>query len=145
MLIQGPNTLSTGGAYTSNGPLIGAIAYLQTGSCGFNGENCITVETTLVCTFPGREDCMLMDASRKTRPPPEPGPARICRSLRRAYRARLTSRTVTKYNIFFLGTPSPSLLASGMLQCFPPLAGEADDICSYYNGCDGAGADCELH
>ncbi|KAJ7670004.1 hypothetical protein DFH06DRAFT_1293927 [Mycena polygramma] len=47
-LIQGPNVLSTGAAYTSNGPLISAIAYLQTGSCGFNGDNCLTVETTLV-------------------------------------------------------------------------------------------------
>ncbi|KZT07547.1 uncharacterized protein LAESUDRAFT_773016 [Laetiporus sulphureus 93-53] len=39
--------LSTGGAYTSNGPLIGAIAYLQTGNCGNNGEGCTLVETTL--------------------------------------------------------------------------------------------------
>ncbi|EJC99078.1 glycopeptide [Fomitiporia mediterranea MF3/22] len=46
-LIQGPNVLSTGGDFTINGPLIGAIAYLQTGACGFNGENCVIVETTL--------------------------------------------------------------------------------------------------
>ncbi|PIL32322.1 hypothetical protein GSI_05568 [Ganoderma sinense ZZ0214-1] len=46
-LIQGPNVLSTGGDYTSNGPLISAIAYLQTGSCGFNGEGCTLIETTL--------------------------------------------------------------------------------------------------
>ncbi|KAJ6471600.1 hypothetical protein C8R47DRAFT_1324916 [Mycena vitilis] len=53
-LIQGPNVLSTGAAYTSQGSLISAIAYLQTGSCGFNGENCLTVETTLVNpTSPG--------------------------------------------------------------------------------------------
>ncbi|KAF7378285.1 Glycopeptide [Mycena sanguinolenta] len=45
---QGGAVLSTGGAYTSNGALIGAIAYLQTGSCGFNGEGCTLVETTLV-------------------------------------------------------------------------------------------------
>ncbi|KAJ6457933.1 hypothetical protein C8R45DRAFT_1221709 [Mycena sanguinolenta] len=51
---QGGAVLSTGGAYTSNGPLIGAIAYLQTGSCGFNGEGCTLVETTLVNpTSPG--------------------------------------------------------------------------------------------
>ncbi|KAI0032087.1 hypothetical protein K488DRAFT_78669 [Vararia minispora EC-137] len=37
----------TDGRYTSDGPLIAAIAYLQTGSCGDNGENCLTVETTL--------------------------------------------------------------------------------------------------
>ncbi|PPQ96999.1 hypothetical protein CVT26_006408 [Gymnopilus dilepis] len=46
-LIQGPNVLSTGGDFTINGPLLGAIAYLQTGGCGFNGEGCTLVETTL--------------------------------------------------------------------------------------------------
>ncbi|KAJ7452013.1 glycopeptide [Mycena latifolia] len=46
-LIQGPNVLSTGGDVTINGPLISAIAYLQTGGCGFNGEGCTLVETTL--------------------------------------------------------------------------------------------------
>ncbi|KAH9474351.1 hypothetical protein JR316_0012809 [Psilocybe cubensis] len=46
-LIQNGRVLSTGGDYTSNGPLVAAIAYLQTGNCGFNGERCITVETTL--------------------------------------------------------------------------------------------------
>ncbi|KZT53965.1 Glp-like protein [Calocera cornea HHB12733] len=46
-LIQGGNVLSTGGAYTSNGPLGAAIAYLQTGSCGFNGEGCTMVELSL--------------------------------------------------------------------------------------------------
>ncbi|KAJ7904169.1 Glp-like protein [Mycena leptocephala] len=48
-LIQGPNVLSRGGRtdFTINGPLIGAIAYLQTGGCGFNGEGCTLVETTL--------------------------------------------------------------------------------------------------
>ncbi|KAJ7082775.1 hypothetical protein C8R44DRAFT_753650 [Mycena epipterygia] len=53
-LIQNGNVLSTGGDFTSNGPLIGAIAYLQTGGCGFNGEGCTMVETTLVNpTSPG--------------------------------------------------------------------------------------------
>ncbi|KAJ6490116.1 hypothetical protein C8R45DRAFT_1139211 [Mycena sanguinolenta] len=47
LISQNGAILSTGGAYTSNGPLIGAIAYLQIGSCGFNGDGCITVETTL--------------------------------------------------------------------------------------------------
>ncbi|KAF5309378.1 hypothetical protein D9619_012481 [Psilocybe cf. subviscida] len=46
-LIQGGNVLSTGGSFTSNGPLTAAIAYLQTGSCGFNGEGCTLIETTL--------------------------------------------------------------------------------------------------
>ncbi|KAI5115216.1 hypothetical protein M0805_008812 [Coniferiporia weirii] len=46
-LIQGTNVLSTGDAFTIDGPLIAAIAYLQTGSCGFDGENCTLVETTL--------------------------------------------------------------------------------------------------
>ncbi|TFK45149.1 hypothetical protein BDQ12DRAFT_743120 [Crucibulum laeve] len=46
-LVQNGRILSTGGPYTSNGPFIGAIAYLQTGGCLLNGENCIIVETTL--------------------------------------------------------------------------------------------------
>ncbi|KZT38764.1 hypothetical protein SISSUDRAFT_985847 [Sistotremastrum suecicum HHB10207 ss-3] len=50
-LIQGPNALSTGGTFTSNGPLDGAIAYLQTGGCGFNGEGCTLVELTLTNGF----------------------------------------------------------------------------------------------
>ncbi|KAJ7646260.1 Glp-like protein [Mycena polygramma] len=47
-LIQGPNVLSTGGPYSINGPLRGAIAYLQTGGCGLNGEGCTLIETSLV-------------------------------------------------------------------------------------------------
>ncbi|KAF8179542.1 glycopeptide, partial [Mycena galopus ATCC 62051] len=47
LISQNGAVLSTGAAYTSNGPLIGAIAYLQTGDCGFNGEGCTLVETTL--------------------------------------------------------------------------------------------------
>ncbi|KAF8142353.1 hypothetical protein K438DRAFT_686312 [Mycena galopus ATCC 62051] len=46
-LIEGGNVLSTGGDYTGDGPLISAIAYLQAGECGFNGEGCTVVETTL--------------------------------------------------------------------------------------------------
>jgi hypothetical protein len=46
-LIQGADLLSTGADYVSNGPLSSAIAYLQTGNCGFNGENCVLVEMTL--------------------------------------------------------------------------------------------------
>ncbi|KAI5118440.1 hypothetical protein M0805_009718 [Coniferiporia weirii] len=54
MLIQGPNVLSTGGSVIIDGALISAIAYLQTGSCGFNGEGCTLIETTLVNpTSPG--------------------------------------------------------------------------------------------
>ncbi|KAJ7834426.1 hypothetical protein B0H13DRAFT_2426910 [Mycena leptocephala] len=48
LISQTGQVLSTGGAFTSNGPLRGAIAYLQSGSCGFNGEGCTLVETTLV-------------------------------------------------------------------------------------------------
>ncbi|KZV63020.1 glycopeptide [Peniophora sp. CONT] len=47
LISQSGSVLSTGGAYTVNGQLIGAIAYLQTGSCGFNGDGCTMVETTL--------------------------------------------------------------------------------------------------
>ncbi|KAF9035568.1 Glp-like protein [Panaeolus papilionaceus] len=46
-LIQSGRVLSTGADYTVNGPLFAAIAYLQTGSCGFNGEGCTLVELTL--------------------------------------------------------------------------------------------------
>ncbi|PIL32327.1 hypothetical protein GSI_05573 [Ganoderma sinense ZZ0214-1] len=53
-LIQGSTVLSTGADFTSSGPLVDAIAYLQTGSCGFNGEGCTLIETTLVNpTSPG--------------------------------------------------------------------------------------------
>ncbi|KAF8872448.1 hypothetical protein CPB84DRAFT_1737614 [Gymnopilus junonius] len=51
-LIRGPNVLSTGGDFTINGPLTGAIAYLQTGN--FNGEGCTLIETMLINpTSPG--------------------------------------------------------------------------------------------
>ncbi|CAE7190533.1 unnamed protein product [Rhizoctonia solani] len=47
-LIRSGNTLhSGGGSYTHNGPLMAAIAYLQTGECLLNGEKCTTLETTL--------------------------------------------------------------------------------------------------
>ncbi|PCH42986.1 hypothetical protein WOLCODRAFT_164149 [Wolfiporia cocos MD-104 SS10] len=42
------DVLSTGQDYTINGPLVGAIAYLQTGNCGDNGENCTLLQTTLL-------------------------------------------------------------------------------------------------
>ncbi|KAJ3767392.1 hypothetical protein FB446DRAFT_755086 [Lentinula raphanica] len=38
--------VSTGAAYITNGPLT-AIAYLDVGSCGSNGEGCTVVESTL--------------------------------------------------------------------------------------------------
>ncbi|KII85626.1 hypothetical protein PLICRDRAFT_115901 [Plicaturopsis crispa FD-325 SS-3] len=40
------NTLSTGGTYTSSGPLVAAISYLDTG-CGANAEGCTLVEATM--------------------------------------------------------------------------------------------------
>ncbi|KAJ7462289.1 hypothetical protein B0H11DRAFT_2054923 [Mycena galericulata] len=45
-LIQGGNVLTTT-SYTSTGELSSAIAYLQTGSCGFNGEQCTLLEMTM--------------------------------------------------------------------------------------------------
>ncbi|KAG8734785.1 hypothetical protein FRC10_011439 [Ceratobasidium sp. 414] len=45
-LVQNGKVLSNGGSYTHNGPLVAAIAYLDTG-CQLNGESCATVETTL--------------------------------------------------------------------------------------------------
>ncbi|KAJ7689927.1 hypothetical protein B0H17DRAFT_1201959 [Mycena rosella] len=87
-LIQGANILSTGGAYTINGPLISAIAYLQTGACNFNGESCTTLETTL-------------------RNPVIPGGG-----------------------------------SSTDLTLIYPHAFSVTTGFGYYNGCDGAGADC---
>ncbi|KAF9021195.1 glycopeptide [Hymenopellis radicata] len=50
LISQSGAVLSTGGDYTSNGPIIGAIAYVLQFSrgCGFNGDSCTLVETTLV-------------------------------------------------------------------------------------------------
>ncbi|KAH9939156.1 glycopeptide [Amylocystis lapponica] len=44
---QNGETLSTGGAYTQNGEMNGLIAYLQTGNCGANGDDCTLIEATL--------------------------------------------------------------------------------------------------
>ncbi|KAF8988766.1 glycopeptide [Cyathus striatus] len=47
-LIKGPNVLSKGEPYTSKGPLMSAIAYLQIGKlCDFDGGACTLVEFTL--------------------------------------------------------------------------------------------------
>ncbi|KAJ7132767.1 hypothetical protein C8R43DRAFT_1023241 [Mycena crocata] len=45
-LIKGGEVLTTT-SYTSKGELAAAIAYLQTGSCGFNGEQCTLLEMTM--------------------------------------------------------------------------------------------------
>ncbi|KJA28795.1 hypothetical protein HYPSUDRAFT_128656 [Hypholoma sublateritium FD-334 SS-4] len=87
-LIQGGRVLSTGGDFTSNGPLTAAIAYLQTGSCGFNGEGCTLVETTLV------------------------------------------------------NPTSPGSGSSTDLSLIPPHAFSVTSGFGYFNGCNGAGADC---
>nr|VWO99925.1 N/A [Ganoderma boninense] len=87
-LIQGGNVLSTGGDYTSNGPLTAAIAYLQTGSCGFNGEGCTLIETTLV------------------------------------------------------NPTSPGSGSSTDISLIPPHSFSVTSGFGYYDGCDGAGADC---
>ncbi|KAI0693995.1 hypothetical protein C8T65DRAFT_667296 [Cerioporus squamosus] len=53
-LIQNGKVLSSGEDFVSNGPFSAAIAYLQTGECLLNGENCSTLEMTLVNpTAPG--------------------------------------------------------------------------------------------
>ncbi|KAM5544739.1 hypothetical protein V8D89_001637 [Ganoderma adspersum] len=49
--MSGGNILSTGADFTANGPIY-AVAYLQTGSCGLNGENCTTVDISLANTNP---------------------------------------------------------------------------------------------
>ncbi|KAF8726212.1 hypothetical protein AX14_007924 [Amanita brunnescens Koide BX004] len=87
-LVQNGNILSTGGDYVSNGPLISAIAYLQTGSCGLNGEGCTLIETTLV------------------------------------------------------NPTTPGSGSSTDISLIPPHAFSVTSGFGYYNGCDGAGADC---
>ncbi|EJF59182.1 glycopeptide [Dichomitus squalens LYAD-421 SS1] len=53
-LLQNGNILSQGATVEIEGALISAIAYLQTGGCGLNGEGCTLIETTLVNpTSPG--------------------------------------------------------------------------------------------
>ncbi|KAF8959212.1 glycopeptide [Flammula alnicola] len=87
-LIQGPNVLSTGGDFTSNGPLTSVIAYLQTGGCGFNGEGCTLIETTLI------------------------------------------------------NPTSPGSGSSTDISLIPPHSFSVTSGFGYFNGCDGAGADC---
>ncbi|KAF8161561.1 hypothetical protein B0H34DRAFT_654122 [Crassisporium funariophilum] len=87
-LIQNGRVLSTGGDYTVNGPLRAAIAYLQTGSCGFNGEGCTLIETTLV------------------------------------------------------NPTSPGSGSSTDISLIPPLKFSVTSGFGYYNGCNGAGANC---
>jgi len=88
LVSQNGAILSTGGSVTFGGPLIGAIAYLQTGGCGLNGEGCTLVETTL-------------------RNPPSPGAG-----------------------------------SSSDLSLIPPHSFSVTSGFGYFNGCDGAGADC---
>ncbi|KAF5345786.1 hypothetical protein D9758_011900 [Tetrapyrgos nigripes] len=46
-LVLDGRILSTGADFTINGPLDGAIAFLQTGNCGPNGEGCTLIELEL--------------------------------------------------------------------------------------------------
>ncbi|KIK92344.1 hypothetical protein PAXRUDRAFT_64770, partial [Paxillus rubicundulus Ve08.2h10] len=47
LMLDGKNVLTSGDEYTSSGPFSG-IAYLQTGGCNTNGENCTLLEMTLI-------------------------------------------------------------------------------------------------
>ncbi|KAK1217440.1 hypothetical protein PQX77_019904 [Marasmius sp. AFHP31] len=47
LIREGGVVVSTGDPYTANEAIATTIAYLQTGECGFNGENCMTTEITL--------------------------------------------------------------------------------------------------
>lgn len=47
ILEENGTILSMGEDYHTDGPLIGAIAFLQTGHCGTNGEGCTVIEITL--------------------------------------------------------------------------------------------------
>ncbi|KXN92804.1 hypothetical protein AN958_05116 [Leucoagaricus sp. SymC.cos] len=91
MLIQGPKVLSHGEDFTSSGPLTAAIAYLNNGSCGFNGDGCTLVELTL-----------------KNPDPTAPGSG-----------------------------------SSADISLIPPLAFSQPAGFVYFNGCDGAGTNCD--
>ncbi|PFH47478.1 hypothetical protein AMATHDRAFT_6695 [Amanita thiersii Skay4041] len=88
-LVQDGKILSRGKDFTIKGPLEAAIAYLQTGSCGLNGDGCTIVEATLVN-------------------PTEPGSG-----------------------------------SSADISLIPPLKFSVPSGFSYFNGCDGDGADCK--
>ncbi|KAM5544725.1 hypothetical protein V8D89_001623 [Ganoderma adspersum] len=66
-LVQNGVMLSNGEPHTVVGPLISAIAYLQTGTCGLNGENCALIETTLENLSDGGNSGSLTDIN--VRPP----------------------------------------------------------------------------
>ncbi|KAJ3890607.1 glycopeptide [Lentinula edodes] len=100
-------TLSTGEAYTSNGPLEAAIAYLDIG-CGDNGEGCTTIETTLAN-------------------PTSPGSGSS------------TDITLIPPYVSTLLIEVLSLVQSLKWYSHSFSVGTAFE---YYNGCDGAGADC---
>ncbi|KAF5321957.1 hypothetical protein D9619_002149 [Psilocybe cf. subviscida] len=90
-LVQGGNILSFGGDFPINAPFVDAIAFLQTGTCGFNGEGCTTVEITL-----------------------------------------------------FNPTGRPNSLSGSSvdISLVPPHAFSVTTGFEYFNGCDGAGANC---
>ncbi|KZO97734.1 hypothetical protein CALVIDRAFT_58866 [Calocera viscosa TUFC12733] len=46
-LVVDGTVVSTGDAYTANGPITDAFAFLQSGSCGANGESCAVLEPYL--------------------------------------------------------------------------------------------------
>jgi uncharacterized membrane-anchored protein YitT (DUF2179 family) len=88
---------------------------------------------------------ILIDANRKIRPPPGLDPAQICRSSRRAHSSQLMSRDITNDVIRCRHAFSVTTGFGYAAIYFTFLsAGGADILCSYYSGCDGAGADCEL-
>ncbi|TDL18836.1 Glp-like protein [Rickenella mellea] len=89
-LIVGGRVASTGDDFTcSTGGILGGIAYLQTGACGFNGEGCTMVETTLINPVNG-----------------------------------------------------PGSGSSTDITLIPPHSFSVTTGFGYYNGCNGAGADC---
>ncbi|KLO16734.1 hypothetical protein SCHPADRAFT_198186 [Schizopora paradoxa] len=47
IFLNGITLPPTGADFTSNGPIIDAVAYLQDGSCNPDGDNCAVVVTTL--------------------------------------------------------------------------------------------------
>jgi hypothetical protein len=128
-----------------NGPLIGGIAYLQTGNCGFNGENCLIVEITLVCSFARHERtvCSSMPLGKPDHPRDRVRHGSVGHpAVRTLFDLRFAPWLITAPD---LGARSPLLLASCTLRFSPPSfpREEAHNTCSYYDGCDGVGANCK--
>ncbi|KAJ7754188.1 hypothetical protein DFH07DRAFT_1029595 [Mycena maculata] len=114
--------VSTGSAYTINGPLISAIAYLQTGACLFNGEGQEASDLS-------RSDTDLFDGVPKSGHP------------RLSYCSPL-GEGCTTVETTLQNPTTPGSGSSTDLTLIAPHAFSVTTGFGYYNGRDNTGADC---